>query len=60
MADDKSKRGEPDRIRINVHEQYEVDYWTRKWNVSPAQLRAAVSAVGPMVKDVARHLGKQP
>jgi hypothetical protein len=57
MADDKSKMDSPDR-RIDVHEQYEVEYWSHKWNVSPDRLREAVSRAGPMVKDVARELGK--
>ncbi|HEV7619039.1 MAG TPA: DUF3606 domain-containing protein [Burkholderiaceae bacterium] len=32
-------------------------YWTRKWNVTEAQLRAAVE-VGTSAAAVARHLGK--
>ena len=58
MADDKSKVGSSDRDRIDVHERYEVEYWSHKWNVSPDRLREAVSRAGPMVKDVARELGK--
>jgi Protein of unknown function (DUF3606) len=60
VADDKSNRGEQDRIRVNVHEQYEVEYWTRKWGITAQQLRDAVAKVGVMVKDVAKHLGKAP
>ena len=29
MADNKSKRGKADRDRINVHEDYEREYWKR-------------------------------
>jgi hypothetical protein len=60
MADDTSKRGAADRSRINTSEDYELRYWTEKWNVSAEALRAAVAKVGPMVTDVARQLGKQP
>ena len=31
MADDKSKVGSADRSRINVHEEYEVTYWSQKF-----------------------------
>jgi len=47
MSDDKSKTGSPDRDRINVHEDYEVRYWTQKFGVSAEKLKAAVTAAGP-------------
>jgi hypothetical protein len=58
MADDKSKTGKPDRDRINTSEAYELADWSRKFGVSPEELKAAVARVGPMAKDVARALGK--
>jgi hypothetical protein len=58
MADDRSIRGAADRSRINMQEDYEVRYWTQKWNVSREQLAAAVREVGVMAADVARKLGK--
>jgi hypothetical protein len=58
MTDDPSKRGQADRTRINMHEDYEVRYWTQKWNVSRDQLAAAGRKVGVMVADVAKRLGK--
>ena len=56
MADDRSIRGAADRSRINMQEDYEVRYWTQKWNVSREQLAAAVREVGVMA--AARKLGK--
>ena len=56
MADDTTKRGKPDRIRINVHETWEFDYWKDALDVSEQQLDAAVRKVGPMVKDVKKDL----
>lgn len=56
MADDKSKKGPADRERINVHEDYELRYWTDHFGVSADRLRAAVEKVGVMVKDVAKEL----
>ena len=59
MADDLSKRGPPDGIRINIHEAWEVRDWSKYFGVTPDALRAAVAKVGVMTKDVARHLGKK-
>ena len=59
MADDKSKPGRPDRDRINVDEDYEVRDWADSLGVSEDELRKAVTAAGPMVKDVKAHLGKR-
>jgi hypothetical protein len=39
MADDLSKRGSQDRSRINVHEDYEVRYWSKKFGVFPDKSR---------------------
>jgi len=58
MTDDLKNRGPADRARINIHEDYEVRYWSHKFGVTPAQLQAAVRSVGVMAQDVARHLGK--
>jgi len=58
MADDTNKRGPADRIRINVHEDWEVDYWRKELGVTPEQLRDAVKQVGVMAADVRKHLGK--
>jgi hypothetical protein len=52
MSDDTSKRGPADRQRVNLDEDYEVRYWTQKWNVSEERLREAVAAAGVMADDV--------
>jgi hypothetical protein len=59
MADDKTNRGPADRARINVHEPYEVSYWTKELGCTKAELEAAVKAVGVMVTAVKAHLGKK-
>ena len=56
MSDDKSKTGGPDRDRINVHEEYELRDWSKKFGVSPDRLKEVVKKVGPMVKDVEKEL----
>ncbi len=58
MADDKTKTGAADRDRINVNEDYELQYWTQALGVSADELRASVKAVGPTAVAVRKHLGK--
>ena len=58
MADDKSKRGEPDRSLISLKEPYEVAYWTKALGVTEIQLRNAVKTVGNSAAAVRKHLGK--
>ncbi len=56
MSDDKHNRGPQDRARINVHERYEVAYWTKELGVTEEQLVDAVKAVGVMADKVRAHL----
>jgi hypothetical protein len=56
MSDDKTKKGSADRDRINVHERYEVEYWSKKFGVTTEQLKAAVQKAGVMVTDVEKEL----
>jgi hypothetical protein len=60
MADNTALRGEPDRSRINLNEDYEVSYWTEKFGISKEQLAAAVRKVGHSPDAVRRALGGQP
>jgi hypothetical protein len=47
-----------DRARIAISQPYEVSYWSKKFKVTPARLKAAVAAVGHSSKDVGAHLAK--
>lgn len=58
MTDDLTKRGPADRSKINVHEPWELEYWTKALGVSADALRKAVTAVGPGAAAVRKHLGK--
>ncbi len=58
MADNKSKTAPQDASRVNVHEDYEVAYWTKKWGVTKAALEAAVKKAGTSVTAVAKELGE--
>ena len=60
MSDDKSKSGGQDRTRISLTEDYEVRDWSKKFGVTPEQLKAAVAAVGDQASAVEAQLkGKQ-
>jgi len=58
MADDLKDRGAQDRSRVNVHEDYEVRYWTEKWGVTKEQLVEAVRQAGVSAQAVAHALGR--
>ncbi len=60
MADDLKDRGARDCSRVNIHEDYEVRYWTEKWGVTKERLAQAVQKVGVSSEAVARELGKNP
>lgn len=54
--DNKSKTGNPDRDLINTSENYEVEYWSNKFGVTPERLKSAVKAVGNSVTAVKDYL----
>lgn len=58
MADDKTKSGGQDRTRIALGEDYEVRDWSKKFGVTPDELRAAVEAVGNEAAKVEEYLKK--
>jgi len=54
--DNEDNMGRPDHARINVKENYEVEYWTQKFNISRERLKEAVNAVGTSAEDVRKYL----
>jgi hypothetical protein len=46
MSDDKNNRGEPDRSRVNLSEDYEVEYWTKELGISKERLIEIVGRMG--------------
>ena len=59
MADDKAKRGGSDRGLIAVNEPYELRYWSKKFKVTPARLKAVVKKVGRSAKKVEAYIRLQ-
>jgi Protein of unknown function (DUF3606) len=45
-----------DRALISTKEAYEVRYWSKKFKVTPARLKAAVKAAGHSSKKVGAYL----
>lgn len=45
-----------DRARIAISQTYEVSYWSKKFKVTPARLKAAVATVGHSSKKVGEYL----
>jgi Protein of unknown function (DUF3606) len=59
MADNKKKRGGNDRALIALKEPYEVAYWSKKFKITPAKLKAAVGKVGHSAKKVEAYITLQ-
>lgn len=56
--DNPNKRGSPDNDLINMHQDYEVGYWTATLRVTREQLQQAVDTVGNSVRKVREYLGR--
>jgi 3-oxoacyl-[acyl-carrier-protein] synthase III len=54
--DDLKNKGRQDRSKINMHEDYEVKYWTKELGVSKEKLQKAVDKVGNSAAAVRKEL----
>jgi hypothetical protein len=54
--DDLKNRASPDRSKINMHEPYEVKYWTKELGVNRDQLQKLVDKVGNSAASVRKEL----
>ena len=52
-------RWSPELPRVNVHEDYELRYWSESFDMPKDEIEAAVKKVGTRVEDVARELSRQ-
>jgi hypothetical protein len=55
--DDLNKKSAADRTKINMHEPWEVDYWTNELGISKSELEKAVKKVGSSPDAVRKELG---
>jgi hypothetical protein len=56
MSDNLQSRGPQDRSRINLHEKWEVQYWTKELGVTEEELQEAVKTAGSSANAVREHL----
>jgi len=56
MSDDKSKTRPQDAPQIDVHEPYELEYWTKRFGVTADRLKKAVENAGTSVQAVEAEL----
>jgi hypothetical protein len=56
--DNLTKRDQRDRSKINMHEDFEVKYWTRELGVTREQLQKTVDKVGNSAATVRKELGQ--
>jgi hypothetical protein len=56
MADNTTKRGQPDRSKINMNEDYEVKYWAKELGVTRDELQRLVDKVGNSAAAVRKEL----
>ena len=54
-----TKRDTPDRSKINMHESWEVKYWTRELGVSRAELQKIVDKIGNSAAAVRKELANR-
>jgi len=52
MADNRIETGSADGSRINLNEEYEIDFWTHALEITESELREAVREVGVSADDV--------
>lgn len=48
-------RGPRDRTRVDVDQLWEMEWWSKGWGISIADLQAGVREVGPVVADLDRY-----
>ena len=54
--DNLTKKGQRDRSKINMHEDFEVKYWTHALGISREKLQQVVEKVGNSAAAVRKEL----
>jgi len=57
VMDNLTRKDQRDRSKINMHEDFEVKYWTKELGVSKEQLQRAVDKVRNSAAAVRREIG---
>ena len=56
--DDRTKKGEPDRSKVSLHEPWALDYWTQELGASKSELERIIRKVGNSVAAVRKELSR--
>lgn len=59
MPDPSAVRGEQDRVRINMDEEAEVQFWTNELGVDARTLKQVIAQTGNTAKAVREHLQRR-
>jgi hypothetical protein len=59
MADNKSNRGNPDRLRISLSEDWEVNYWANELGISREKLIELVRTHGDSALNIRQAIREQ-
>ena len=58
MSDNLKIKKTLDATKVNIHESWELTYWSKKFGISENKLIEIVKKVGVQVKDIEKYLGK--
>lgn len=58
MTDNLNRKGPEDPRFVNIHEPWELQYWSEHFGVTKEKLKETVKLVGTSVAKVRQHLGK--
>lgn len=59
MSDNKPRTSAESPDRINVHEDRELDHWSRQFGITREQLKEAVRRAGDRPQDIEQFLKKK-
>ena len=59
MSDPRTIRWPLDSTRVNIEDERELEFWSRRFRVSREMLKRAVRAAGPRHKDVEMLLDRR-
>jgi hypothetical protein len=58
MADDKTKTGQQDQLRVDMNDASEVEYLHRQFpGKTHAEIKEAIKKAGPIREDIVKELG---
>lgn len=59
MPDNLNRKKPIDSKKINITQDWELDYWSRTLGVNKDKLKIIVKKVGPLLSDVKKEIGNK-